>query len=619
MRHFAPIRMSLLVSIALLLVVNLSTQAQVEGKEGDPIATDRASVAYRVKIDTKGELFIVSAALENISPDTLVFSFPKWGPGAYDTVNFGAWVYDFTATAESGRKLTVVRGDTNTFRVIGCSSARHIDLNYKVKDIESTPISLWFGLTDIEPSYAFANAVGLFGYPQGFKEIPYTVEYVAPKGWKTAVGLDPIDVERNIYRAADYDELVDAPVQMGTFQRIDFEVNGIPHIITVTAPKPLSTAQLAAIRDTTDHIVRLISGFFGDMPYKRYVFQHYLANPTGGDFSFGALEHRNSSSYRMPYTLFQSPAEMLASVIAHEYWHTWSPKRIHVHQLGPFDYQNPVRTNSLWFAEGMTEYYAQVLLARSGMDSPGKMFATLNQVFRSTYGRVQNESMGSLSMRIAEAPMNEMIAVYSKGPVVVLLLDAAIRKQTANRKSLDDAVRYFNENYGKTGASFGDDDIFPIIEKATGTTLGDFYRRFIVGTEPLPYDEYLPILGLKIESKSKIDTVLGVEAEKMPRGAVITTIVAGGSADRTGIQVGDAVIGVRWRGQEITTKDFPLELLAARITRSMTDIQIERNGKEIWLPIQRVATTTIERVVVQDPAASPIARTIRLIIFGKDT
>ncbi len=610
-------RTLLLVSIA-LLVINVASRAQ-SGKGGDPVVADQASVAYRVKIDTKGEIFLVSAMLENITRDTMLFSFPMWGPGAYDTVNFGAWVYDFTATTEAGQRLTVARADTNTFRVIGGGSARHIDLNYKVKDIESIPTSLWFGLTDIEPTYAFANTVGLFGYPQGFKDIPYTVEYVAPKGWKTTVGLDPIDLERNIYKAADYDELVDAPMQMGTFQRIDFEVNGIPHIITVTSPKPLSTAQLAAIRDTTDHIVRLISGFFGDMPYKRYVFQHYLVNVTGGDFSFGALEHRNSSSYRMPYTVFQSPAEMLASVIAHEYWHTWSPKRIHVHQLGPFDYQNPVRTNSLWFAEGMTEYYAQVLMARAGMESPGKMFGTLNQVFRATYGRPQKESMGSLSTRIAEAPMSEMVAVYSKGPVVVLLLDAAIRSQTANRQSLDDAVRYFNEHYGKTGKSFGDEEIFPIIEKATGTKLGEFYRRYIVGTEPLPYDEYLPVLGLKIESTSRIDTVLGVEATRTPRGAVVTSMVAGGSAELTGIHVGDAVVGMRWRRQEISTKEFPVEILAAPISRSMTDIQIERDGKEIWLPIQRAATTVIERVVVKDPAASPIAKTIRQSIFGKDT
>jgi predicted metalloprotease with PDZ domain len=576
---------------------------------------DGASVSYRVSIPNPAtENFQVSGTLRNIGRDTVTLHFPIWGPGAYDIVNFGAYVHDFTATSSTGRPLKVLRGDTNTFRIIGPD--RQIAISYKVHDIGSVPNSLWFGLSDIEKDFAFANTPALFGYPDGYKNVPYTVTYDPPKGWDLTVGLDPAK-EKNTFTARDYDELVDAPMQMGKFQKTEVSIKGKPHIITVSAPKKLDAREMAAIADSTRKVVEIVSGFFGDMPYDRYVFQHYLVIPEAGDQSFGALEHRNSSTYRMPALGPNGGLDMLVPVIAHEYWHAWSPKRIHVTQLGPFDYQSAPRTNSLWFAEGLTEYYAHVLLARNGMADPEGLMPGLEQAVASIRGKQQSRSIGELSTKISEVSMMEMIGLYTKGPLVGLLLDADIRQQTGNQKSLDDAMRYFNENYGKTGKSFRDEDIIPIMEQATGAKLMDFYNRYIVGTEPLPFDQYLPAIGMKVATELQEKPSLAAVLESVPEGWRIVSVNAGGSAEKMGMRAGDLVTGITTKKEELPATQVPTAYADVIATfRDVTGFNLTRDGKPMHVDAKIVSSKVETVKVINDPAASPAALAARKSIFG---
>lgn len=581
-----------------------------------------STIDYEVSVDVPKEEFLVTGAMHGIKGDTITYYFPLWGPGAYDQVNFGGWVGDLTAVDGQGKNLRVIRVDTATVRIIGASG--DFTIRYRVRDIEHLDQSPWFGLTDIEPGFVFANTVAVFGYPDGYKDVPHTVRYVPPQRWRVSVGLDPIDSTRNLYRAADYDELVDAPIQMGDFQRVEFSVNGIPHIITIIAPQKLTNEQLSDVRRVADTVVRTVSGFFGDMPYKRYVFQLFLVGLTT-DYSFGALEHRNSSSYRMPVTSAMNGAFGLAGVFAHEYWHIWSPKRIHVHQLGPFDYQNPLRTKSIWFAEGLTEYYAQVLLSRAGIptDDRGNR-SYLEGVFDATYGRRQSRSMADLSMHSGEITMAQFIAFYSKGPVIGILLDAAIRKRTGYRKSLDDAMRYMNDRYGREGRSFSDDEIITIIEESTGAKLTDFYTSYIDGVEPLPFDEFLPVLGLQIRKTFRTSVMMGIEVDRVNGDSgllVITGVDSGASGHATGLRAGDTIISQTMKGLRSErvepSSSMPRSLFRYPVSTRLVAITVRRDGTDMTLPVKRVTVDYPILEIVNDPQASPEAVAARQSILGK--
>lgn len=582
-------------------------------------AGERPRIEYTVSIpDPAAETFLVTADIYGLKSDTLTFYFPVWAPGAYDIVNFGAYVTDLTAR-QGGRTLTVRRADTNTFRIPAATD--HLRLEYVVDDIEYLENSAWFALSDIEDSTKVAFAVGtaLFGYPEGQKDIPYTVTYTPPPGWNLAVALDPVQGKENTYSAANYDELVDAPVQMGTFQKAEFTVKGIPHIITVVSPVPLQGETMQSLSATTENVVKIISDFFDEVPYKRYLFQFYLKAPTSMTESFGALEHANSSTYLMPYYSEELVSTSLQPVISHEYWHLWSPKRFHVSELGPFNYQKGPRTTSLWFHEGLTEYYARALLVRNSQRSRKDFLQTFSSFVQELYGQGQKEPITKLSAELTERPLTDIYGLYTKGPVLGMLLDAEIRVQTGNRKSLDDAMIYFNRNYGDHlgGKDFGDDDIVPIIEKATGARLEEFYRRFIAGTEPLPFDELLPRFGLQPVLLPEI----GARLLAAPDGWRISTVYRIGMIPEGGLKKEDVITGIGIGDKEVKSlKELGLtpsklrSWLAGEVGSARTVTVAYLRGEESLtavLPVRMVFGG-----LGIDPAPSAEAEAIRKSMFG---
>jgi predicted metalloprotease with PDZ domain len=326
----------------------------------------------------------------------------------------------------------------------------------------------------------------------------------------------------------------------------------------------------------------------------------------------------------MPFVGQSRVVPMLMPVIAHEYWHLWSPKRFHVHQLGPFDYQNPPRTTSLWFHEGLTEYYARLLLVRNGMTTEQGFLAEMEGDINRFRGREQRRSIADLSKGITDVGIVSIMDLYTKGPVIGMLLDALIRDRTHNRASLDDAMVYFNKEYGHANRTFGDDEIIPIIEKATGAYLRDFYRNYIAGVQPLPVDSLLPKMGLTFGYDTVMRPSLGVEAEAIVFGIRVTEVTPRGSADSMGIRVGDILRELHFDGGTIEEHSMSLKRLSAATADNMlksfpenvTRLTVMRNGKEIDMPVRIVPTPVLVRRLISDPDATEQAVEIRRSMMG---
>jgi predicted metalloprotease with PDZ domain len=601
---------SLFTLLCLTIIAGCSTPTATMFRQ-----TSAPSIQYHVSLsDPSEEKFKVTAVVSGFTGDMSVFQFPIWAPGAYDIVNFGAYVSDFTATGADGKPLQFKRSDTSTFRILRPGTTFRVQ--YTVHDIEQVRNSMWFCISDIEPDYAFAVGTALYGYPKDFKDVPCTVRFTAPKGWDVAVALDSA---ADGYHARDYDELVDAPVQMGKFSRRDFMIDGKQHTVTLTTMGVSEQIDINKIAAATDTVARLVSGFFGEMPYKRYLFQYYLVNPMSAKLRsmFGALEHRNSSTYMMPWFPGSAVDLSLTAVIAHEYWHLWSPKRIHVHQLGPFDYQSAPRTTSLWFAEGLTEYYARLLLQRGGMTKSARFLYEVEGDMKDLYGRKQTTPIAELSYNISQAAPSEILPLYSTGPVIGLLLDADIRLQTDNRKSLDDVMRYFNEEYGKTGKSFGDDEIIPIMERVTGAKLADFYNRYISGHDPLPFDDYFPKIGLRYVMEEESRKGLAAELEKVSEGWKIVSVIRNGSADLMGLKPGDLITRMLSTTEPISAQGFPMDAADYFIASpQFKGLEVQQNGKQIVVTGPVVSTLVPVRHLKIDEAATGQALAIRQSMLG---
>ena len=503
----------------------------------------QSSINYSVFFDLKRGTINVEAILNGVNNENIKFYFPVWAPGAYDIVNYGAKVENFKVQ-ELNLQNTILstKLDSNTF-TFSSSKNKTLKLSYIVDDFEYDSRSAWFALSDVENKFAFANGTAMFGYVEGKKNIPFTVNYTLPPNWDIVYGLDPQIGTKNGFIAKDYDELVDAPIMCGKFQRIDFNVKNIPHTIAIISPKSLKPTTLKKIQIMTEKVVNAETDFFNDIPYKRYVFQVYLEEFGRGDFGYGALEHSNSSAYRMPYTDEDKLETDLIGVFAHEFFHLWSPKRIHVTELGPFDYQKGPKTKSLWFHEGITEYYARLLPVRYGITTKKNFLDDMERDLLALIKEKQKRTITELSLKITEANMYQLMGLYTKGPALGFLLDVTIRSQTNNKKSLDDALRFLNEEYGKKGITFKDQDIIPIIEKSTGTKIDDFYSSYIDGLEIPQAKQLLPAIGLKLGGGKIVKEEIGVGFDfiKDGGGYVIKSLVPNSTFEVIGFKVGDTI------------------------------------------------------------------------------
>jgi predicted metalloprotease with PDZ domain len=199
-----------------------------------------------------------------------------------------------------------------------------------------------------------------------------------------------------------------------------------------------------------------------------------------------------------------SPTLSWLNFASHEFFHAINVKRLRPVELGPFDYERPPRTASLWISEGLTSYYGNLAVVRAGAATPQDFLAGMSSQIRqlqNTPGRlVQTLEQSSLDVwkgtnsGIGGDPA-KTVSYYVKGCIVGFLLDARIRKATNDGKSLDDAMRLAYERYSGI-RGFTPEEFQRTVSETAGTDLKDFFRRTLATTEELDYSEALDWFGL---------------------------------------------------------------------------------------------------------------------------
>ena len=248
----------------------------------------------------------------------------------------------------------------------------------------------------------------------------------------------------NTFSAKDFDILYDSPVEVGDFKEMKFEVRGVPHRIVIDGEGNYNPDRLL---NSVRRIVDAQIAMFGEIPYRDYTFILHLRANTGG-----GLEHLNSTALGFWRHAFTSERAYFNfnSLVSHEFFHLWNVKRIRPDPLGPFDYTKENYTQLLWVAEGITEYYGNLMVRRAGLISD----ATYLEILAANIQIVQ-EQPGRRLMSVEEASfdawikyyrpdensINSSVSYYEKGELLGMLLDLEIRRRTSGAKSLDDVMR----------------------------------------------------------------------------------------------------------------------------------------------------------------------------------
>ncbi|PYU93715.1 MAG: hypothetical protein DMG25_08680 [Acidobacteria bacterium] len=513
----------------------------------------------------------VEIVARRVTEPSLDFALPAWSPGRYAIYDFAKNVQEFEALDAAGRHLPWTQADKQTWRVEARDSGSAVRVRYKVfgNDLNGT-------FSQIDPTHANVNGASVYMYVAGHKPDPVTLAVEAPADWKVISGFS-LSTEQRTFQAASYDRLIDTPLEVCPDCGVEqFTERGKTFRIAVhnyaeegseASPSPESRVPSPEFSKLVEGVKKIVASEMAMMPdpdFPHYTFLFHFAPDlsSGGD----GMEHLNSTQIVIQGDLAGAGLSEALEDAAHEFFHVWNVKRLRPAALGPFNYAREDYTQSLWFAEGVTSYYAYVNLLRSGAWDRKEFLKRLAEEARALElepGRALASAESSSfhawfydrSPQMQETNFaNSTISYYNKGALLGMLLDLEIRSRTRGQKSLDDVLRLmYHEfydapatSYYGPGRGYEEKDILEAVNAVAASDFGPFFERYVRGTEPLPYAQALALAGLKLRvaTEAGAPPSLGITIQPTDRGVRITSVRPGGAADRAGLARDDLLVAV---------------------------------------------------------------------------
>jgi predicted metalloprotease with PDZ domain len=553
---------------------------------------DRPPIRYRIQPKhPEAHLFEASCTVADPDPAGQRFALPAWSPGSYLIRDFAR--HFLAVRAESrGAPVALAKTDKHTWRAAPCRGPLTVIAEIYAWDLSVRGAHL-------DTTHAFFNGPSVFLRVLGKEERACGVEILPPSGrrysgWRVATAMPRRDARAlafGTYGAADYDELIDHPVEMGTFTHAGFTACGVPHELAITGRHDADIGRLA--RDLKRLCEWQIRFFGTPAPMDRYVF---LVTAVGE--GYGGLEHRASTALLcsrddLPRPGVKEAGESYRTFLglaSHEYFHAWNVKRIRPAAFTPYDLDRERYTALLWAFEGVTSYYDDLALVRCGLLRPEDYLEILGrsitQLLRTPGRRRQTLAESSWDAWIKyyrqdENAPNAIVSYYGKGGLVALCLDLHLRGRTAGRKSLDDVMRALWRRYGRSGLGVPEDGIERAAEEASGLELRPLFDRWLRSTDELPLEAMLATVGIELEMRPAegaadrggrpATKTAAALAQRVSLGARIAAdgtdvklshVLDGGAAQRAALAAGDVIAAID--GIRVTPKTLEARLARLR-------------------------------------------------------
>jgi len=550
-------------------------------------------------LNPAAHLFEVQLTVAKPAATGQIFAMPAWIPGSYMIRDYARHVVAIRAESD-GVGIRLQKLDKSRWQAEPTDRAVTLVLEIYAHDDSVRGAHL-------DTTHAYFNGPCVFPSVEGQEDVECHVEIMPAelpqsKNWRVATSMNSAGAEAygfGAYVAADYAELIDHPVEIGQLSIGEFQAGGIPHQIAIRGNTKADMARLC-------HDLQKLCAFHMKMlgapsDLDRYVF--LLHAPGSG---YGGLEHRWSSSLvcdrdSLPIRGDEgiSPEyRTLLGLVSHEYFHLWNVKRLKPAMFTPYDLATEAHTELLWVFEGITSYYDDLALVRSGLIPSTEYFELLGQ----TITRV-NRGQGRRRQSVAESSFdawtkfykqdanagNAIVSYYAKGSLIALSLDLKLRSESEGRTSLDDVMRACWEKWGETGDGMPERGFEEVCQEVSGIDFCDFFDAAVRGTGELPLEALLHEHGVDVcfrKSKGSKDKG-GVEAdaEKLPAvwlGAnlavqngkpVFVSLANDGPAEAAGVSPGDELVA--------------LDGLRADVSGSDTRIRRYRPGDKTELTVFR--------------------------------
>lgn len=539
-------------------------------------------VHYLVEIDRPEHHHVkVTLKIENVKGDKFKVFLPSWSPGSYLMREYSRHVRWFHTSQGNGEVLfhtQLAKGVWEIDREKSQLKTRQdsLQVTYEIYCKELTVRT-----SHVDASHAFLHGpsylMGLLG--EEIKDP--TIEFRFPPAWsRLSTGLKDISQKRDVflYTAPDYDQLIDAPVEIGCHETDGFEVSGKAHHLAHYGDMfPHKNNLKADIKK----IVETVAKHFDDeLPYDQYLFlTHFVPKLYGG------LEHLNSTALHFDGRKLANKKDYQTylSLVAHEYFHLWNVKRIRPKELGPFDYLNEGYTTLLWLAEGLTSLMDDLFVYRAGISTLEEYLDVVKgnlETYLSTPGRMYHSlEQSSFNAWIKlyrpdENAKNSSVSYYLKGGLVFNVLHADLVEKG---KSIDDLLRHLWEDFKKrpeTGVTR--EDVYRMVREIGGEDVLNSFSTMIETTEDINFEAAFRKLGCELRWNESNNPWLGADFEYTGERVFVKHVVLDSPAHKAGLNANDEIIfmnGLRFEKSDadklssFVMIDQPYELIISRLNK----------------------------------------------------
>jgi len=436
----------------------------------------------------------------------------------------------------------------------------------------------------LAPTGGLVGGTHTFMYVVGETLAPSYVTLELPAGWSIATALTPTSDART-FSAPSTLVLVESPVLVGRLRDWRFTVDAVPHRVVYWPLPDAVPFDSAAVITAIAKLAREASALFGRLPYREYVYQLQ-------DGAYGALEHPASVSLGARSRELAAGDASFLGELAHEYFHTWNLMRIRPVEYRDVMYRTPPRARGLWFSEGFSMFYSDLLRRRAGLPaSTPTRVAHLETVIARYLSNPGNARFSA--ERVSEAEYGDdpaalgdySASTHLQGELIAALMDLEIRHATSGRRSLDDVMRLMMERYaGERG--FTGRDVERVIAEVCGCTVSPFFAAHVRGGKPIPFDDYLRYIGLRVDVTWR--TALGRDGRPAPDLRAFPYDLGDGTGVRlkisdpssawgkAGLHTGDRLRTMN--GHPVATREDVRGLLRQLKSGDTVHVEVERGG-----------------------------------------
>lgn len=538
--------------------------------------------------DLGAHLYEVQLTVAAPNPAGQVFAIPNWIPGSYMIRDYAKHVVAIRAESD-GRSIQLQKLDKSRWQA--AATARPLTLLLEIYAYDESVRG-----AHLDKTHAYFNGSCVFPAVEGQENIECLLDIQAAEDpiaddWRVATSMRPQGAEayaHGTYIAADYAELIDHPVEIGDLAMGEFDVRGIPHAIAIRGRTRVDMARICHDLQTMCEQHLELLGAPQDLD--RYLF--LLHAPGKG---YGGLEHRWSSSLVCSRDYLPQRGEegirddyrTFLGLASHEYFHLWNIKRLKPAAFTPYDLAAESYTELMWVFEGITSYYDDLILVRSGLISADSYLELVGQMISKVIrsGGRHRQSIAESSFdawtkfykQDANAP-NAIISYYTKGALIASALDLKLRAESDGELSLDDVMRACWERWGKGEQGMPEGGFEAICAELAGDNLGDFFDAAVRGTGELPLQAMLATVGVDYHlrqatsqtdkgGKSKTGNQLtplwlGANLNAAAGNLTFSSVLNGGPAEQAGIAPGDVAVALD--GVALTAANYDQRLRSFR-------------------------------------------------------